>query len=68
MKFLIVFTRMARAYLFYPLMVGVFLWLYIKGAHWVYGLAVIVAILILDPIWRILAANTLKSIRKIGRK
>jgi len=75
MKFLIVFIRMAQiflpivwAYLFYPVMVGLFLWLYIKGTHWIYGLAVIVAILLIDPIWRVLAANMLKSICNLGQK
>jgi len=64
MKFITVFIRMARAYLFYPVMVGLFLWLYFTGAHWVFGLAVIVTILILDPIWWILA----KNITRFGRK
>ena len=59
-----IFVRIAQAYLFYPVMVGLFLWLYIKGAHWIYGLVVIAAILSIDPIWRILAANMLKSIGK----
>jgi len=64
MRFLTVFIRMARAYLFYPTMVGLFLWLYFKESHWIFGAIVIAAILILDPIWRVLARNTLKSHRK----
>ncbi|HHI88613.1 MAG TPA: hypothetical protein ENK01_01550 [Hellea balneolensis] len=57
MKFLRVFLRLARATLFYPAMVGLFLWLYVRQAHWIYGLLVIMAILVLDPIWRIMARN-----------
>jgi len=64
MRFITVFLRMARAYLFYPVMIGIFLWLFIKDAHWIFGLAVITAILILDPIWRILAKNIYKSLQK----
>jgi hypothetical protein len=55
---------MARAFLFYPTMIGLFLWLYIKDAHWVFGIAVIVAILFLDPIWRIMATNIIKTVKK----
>ncbi len=68
MRLFTVFLRMARAYLFYPVMTGVFLWLYIRDAHWVYGLVVIVAILIIDPVWRILARNIFKSVRKKWRE
>ena len=64
MRFLTVFIRMARAYLFYPVMVGLFLWLYFTGAHWFFGVAVIAAIVIIDPIWRILARNIVRSVRK----
>lgn len=67
MRLFTVFIRMAQAFLFYPLMVGVFLWLYIKDAHWIFGLAVIAAILIIDPILRIFAANMLKSMGKFLR-
>jgi len=63
MKFITVFFLMTRAILFYPFMIGLFLWLYIRDAHWIFGTTVIGAILILDPIWRILAVNTVKTLR-----
>lgn len=56
--------RLFHAIAFYPIMIGVFIWLYIKDAHWIYGLCVILIILIFDPIWRILGANILKLISK----
>jgi len=57
---MMVFWRVARAYLFYPVMIGLFIWLFVTGAHWVFGLAVIIAILVLDPIWRVMAGNALR--------
>ena len=54
------FRRLFIAYLFYPVMVGLFLWLYVKDAHWVFGLIVIVAILILDPLWRRIGRNIVR--------
>jgi len=68
MRLITVFIRMARAYLFYPAMIGLFLWLYIRDAHWIYGLAVIVAILIIDPIWRILLKSIFKAIHNKWKK
>ncbi len=58
------FWRLAQAYLFYPVMVGLFIWLYVTGAHWIFGLAVIAAILILDPIWKRMAQNALRMFKK----
>lgn len=46
--------------LFYPLMIGLFIWLYITDKHWIFGIAVIVAILILDPIWRVIGRRALE--------
>ncbi|PHS36649.1 MAG: hypothetical protein COA91_12185 [Robiginitomaculum sp.] len=68
MRLITVLLRMARAFLFYPVMIGVFLWLYIRDVHWIYGLAVIVAILIVDPIWRILLKSIFKAIQKKWQK
>ncbi|WP_409434064.1 hypothetical protein ACJ3XI_06060 [Litorimonas sp. RW-G-Af-16] len=31
------------------------IWLWIKGAHWAWGLVVICGVLILDPMWGLLA-------------
>lgn len=57
---LIAMWRMFHALAFYPIMIGLFLWLYFTDAHWFWGAAIIVGILIFDPIWRILAKNILR--------
>ena len=46
--------RMFYGLAFYPLMIGLFIWLYVTDKHWIFGVLVIAAILILDPIWRII--------------
>lgn len=46
--------RMFYGLAFYPLMIGVFIWLYVTDKHWIFGVLVIAAILILDPIWHII--------------
>jgi len=56
--------RLFHALAFYPILIGVFIWLYFKGAHWIYGLAIIAIILIFDPIWRLLLKRVLSIIRK----
>lgn len=56
--------RLLRAYLFYPVMIGLFLWIYVTDKHWVFGAAIIAAILIFDPIWRIMGRNSLRFLRK----
>ena len=52
--------QLFKGLLFYPLMIGVFIWLYITDKHWVFGLAVIAAILFLDPIWRVMGRRALE--------
>lgn len=64
MKVLTVFWRMFQAYLFYPVMIGVFLWLYVTGAHWIFGVGVIIAILIFDRTWLVIGKNILRMISK----
>lgn len=61
---LIALWRLLRAYLFYPVMIGLFLWIYVTDKHWVFGAAIIAAILIFDPIWRIMGRNSLRLLRK----
>ncbi len=39
-------------FLFYPFLFALFIWLWIKGAHWGWGLLVVIAMLIFDPVWR----------------
>ena len=52
--------RLFIGLLFYPLMIGLFIWLYITDKHWIFGIAVIAAILILDPIWRVMGRRALE--------
>jgi len=54
---------MFHAILFYPICIGLFIWLYIKEAHWGFGLIVILCILIFDPIWRIMARTLWSKLR-----
>ncbi len=56
--------RLFHAIFFYPIMIGVFLWIWITEKHWVYGLTVVIALLIFDPVWRILAANIWRMIKE----
>ncbi len=58
------FWNLFHALAFYPLMIGGFIWLYFKGAHWGYGAAIIAAIFIFDPIWRIMAQNILRMLKR----
>jgi len=62
--FLTVMWRLFRAYFFYPIMIGIFLWLYFTDAHWIFGLAVILAILFLDRTWYHLARNAWQLMSK----
>ena len=55
---------MFHALAFYPIMIGLFLWLYVTNAHWIWGAAIIAGILIFDPIWRIMAKNILRMTQK----
>lgn len=49
--------------LFYPVMIVIFLWLYFTGKHWIFGVIVIAAILILDPMWRVIGRRILDMVR-----
>jgi len=55
-----VFWRMGRVYLFYPVMIGLFVWIDYKNYHWIFGALVIVAILTLDPMWARMGRNALR--------
>ncbi|WP_026940893.1 hypothetical protein [Hellea balneolensis] len=61
---LIAMWRLFHALAFYPIMIGVFIWLYIDGADWIWGAFIIAGILIFDPIWRIMGRNILNMIQK----
>lgn len=49
--------RFARAILFYPAAIAIMVWLILTGKHWVWGACVLAAVLIFDPIYRIIFRN-----------
>jgi len=53
------FWQYARALLFYPAAIGIMVWLTITGKHWIWGVTVLAAVLILDPIYRIILGSIL---------
>jgi hypothetical protein len=55
MKILAAFWRMFWAFAFYPLTFALLIWFWTKDAHWLWGLAVMAAVFILDPIWGLIA-------------
>lgn len=52
--------RFARAMLFYPAAIAIMVWLILTGQHWIWGVAVLAAVLVLDPIYRIILGSILK--------
>lgn len=46
--------QLFQGLLFYPVMIGLFLWVYFTDKHFIFGLLIIAAILWLDPIWRLM--------------
>jgi len=62
----LIFWRMGFAYLFYPAMIGLFIWIDYKNFHWIFGLMVILAIFILDPIWARIAKNAVHKFKNPG--
>lgn len=55
--------QLFKGLLFYPLMIGLFIWLYVTDKHWIFGIAVIAAILIIDPIWRVMGRRALEMFK-----
>ena len=51
--------RITRAFLFYPAAIGAMLWLIVTNQHWIWGVGVLTAVLILDPIYRIILSSVL---------
>lgn len=49
-----IYWQLLRVYLFYPLMIAAFIYVYIKDYHWIWGLLIIIAILLIDPTYRLL--------------
>ena len=56
--------RLFQAIFFYPILFGLFIWVWITGKHWLWGLAIVIAILVFDPVWRMLGRNIIKMIRE----
>lgn len=61
------FWRLGRVYLFYPVMIGLMVWIDYKNFHWIFGLGVIAAILVLDPMWLRMARNSARMWRNRSR-
>jgi len=59
-----VYWRMLRAYLFYPAAIAAFLYVYIKDYHWIWGLLIIIAILIIDPTFHLLWRGLRRKLRQ----
>jgi len=59
-----VYWRMIRIFLFYPLLIGVFFYVYIKGYHWIWGLLIILLILYFDPTFRMLWRGIRRTIKQ----
>lgn len=51
--------RFARAFLFYPAAVAIMIWLILNNKHWFWGVLVLAAVLIFDPIYRIMLRSIL---------
>lgn len=52
---LIAVWRLFSALAFYPFAFGLLIWLWVKGAHWLWGLGILIAVFIFDPIWGLIA-------------
>lgn len=59
-KLWLVFWRMGVVYFFYPVMIGIMIYITYKGYHWGFGALVIAVILVLDPTWGRLSRNALR--------
>ena len=59
-----IYWRMIRVFLFYPLLIGAFFYVYIKGYHWIWGLLIIILILFVDPTFRILWRGIRRTMRR----
>ena len=57
------FWRLGIAYLFYPIMILLMAYITFKGYHWIFGVMIILAIFILDPMWGRIARNATQKWR-----
>ncbi len=51
MKTFAAILKVYWAFLYYPLLLTLFIWLWVKGAHWIWGAAVVLIMVVFDPIW-----------------
>jgi len=58
------FWRMGFALLIYPLCLGLFIYIWIKGYHWGWGALIVAIVLILDPTWLFILKNLTRSKKK----
>jgi len=56
---LIAMWRLFWGLTYYPLIFGAMIWLYVKDYHWIWGVGVIIAALVLDPIWGLIARRVI---------
>ena len=59
-----IYWRMFRILLFYPVLIGAFFYVYIKGHHWIWGLLIIILILVFDPTFRMLWRGLRRKLRQ----
>ncbi len=64
---IIAMWRLFWAFAYYPFIIGLMIWIYVKDYHWMWGVCVIIAALIFDPIWG-LAARRIIGWRPHNRK
>ena len=62
-----VYWRMVYVFFFYPVTIGAFLYVYVKGYHWIFGLLIIIIILLFDPVFRILRRGIRRKIKRKKR-
>ncbi|MEP1229838.1 MAG: hypothetical protein ABJG88_04115 [Litorimonas sp.] len=51
--------RLFWALAFYPVLIGLMIWIYVKDHHWIWGVLLIIAALILDPMWRLITRRVI---------
>lgn len=66
-KIVHVFARLAFAYLYYPVIIGLAIWMWIKQVHVGWGLALLAVVWVYDPMLRILRAR-IRHARRRAKK
>lgn len=49
---------------FYPVMIGLFFWIWYKGYHWGFGALIVISLLVLDPFWGLLGRNIVRGLKQ----